>query len=73
MPIIINEMDASFPDEAPAEGALAGRVAELERHVRVLESTLRDLDRYCQNLEAACREAFAETPGRRPFPNIVRN
>lgn len=73
MPIIINEMDTVFPVEPPAEGDLAGRIIALERHVQVLEATVRDLDRYCQNLEAACRAALAESPGRAPFPSISRH
>jgi hypothetical protein len=73
MPIIINEMDTGFPVEPPAEGDLASRIVELEKHVRVLESTVRELDRYCQNLAAACSAAFAETPGRAPFPSITRH
>jgi hypothetical protein len=72
MPIIINELDSQFPDEPLSEAALIGRVAELQRHVETLEASVRDLAQYCQNLEVACREAFAQMPGRTPFPPVPR-
>jgi hypothetical protein len=73
MPIIMHEFDMPFPDEPPAEGELADRIAMLERHVEALEGTVRDLARYCQQLEHACRESLADRPGRAPFPPLARS
>lgn len=71
MPINIDELQVETSDQvSQSDNEL--RILELETRVNQLANSLRELSTYCQNLEDACRAAFAECPQSKPFLPIFR-
>lgn len=70
MPININDLDI-VPSENDPHADLPQQVSDLQNQVKALVAAHRELVSYCQSLEEACRDSFAECPGVSPFPNIL--